>query len=184
MANYNKKISNTGCRIGEARFSYCHVFSKGTKPDGSEGSYSVSILIPKSDTQAVQMLQECIRAAQEEGKGKWGGKVPANCKIPLRDGDAEREEDENYKGCYFINAKSNKKPGVKILKDGEMCDALDEEDFYSGCYGAVTLNFFAYNSNGNKGIGAGLNHLIKTKDGDKFSGGTSAESDFGDMTFL
>ena len=120
--------------------------------------------------------------AKEAGKSsKWGGKIPANVKSCLRDGDIDREDDEAFAGCYFLNASSRNKPGVKVLEDGVVSDALDEEDFYSGCYGAVTLDFFPYESSGNKGVGAGLNNVIKTRDGDRLSGGRSADEDFADL---
>ena len=58
---------------------------------------------------------------------------------------------------------------------------MDSDDFYSGCYGAVTINFFPYENSGNKGVAAGLNNLIKTRDGERLSGGRTADEDFGDM---
>ena len=149
MANYNKKISDTLIRIGEVRFSYVHVFAPRADDDGKPGKYGVCIVWPKSDTQTTELVKSAINAAKELAKEK-GIKLPANCKTPLRDGDIDREEDENF----------------------------------SGCYGAATVNFFPYDSSGNKGIGAGLNNLIKTRDGEKLSGGTSAESDFGDLGSL
>ena len=60
-------------------------------------------------------------------------------------------------------------------------EAMGEDELYSGCYGAVTVNLFPYSSNGNVGVGVGLNNIIKTEDGEKLSGGRSADADFGDM---
>ena len=34
---------------------------------------------------------------------------------------------------------------------------------------------------GNKGVGAGLNNVIKTEDGARLSGGRSADEDFSDL---
>lgn len=183
MANYNKKISDTLIRIGEVRFSYVHVFSPRTGDDGKPGKYGVCLVWPKEDTQTTELVKSAIAAAKELAKTK-GVKLPSTAKIPLRDGDIDREEDENFSGCWFINANCAKKPGVRVLDNGMIVEALDEDDFYSGCYGAATVNFFPYDSSGNKGIGAGLNNLIKTRDGEKLSGGTSAESDFGDLGSL
>lgn len=183
MANYNKKISDTTVRLGEVRFCYAHVFEPRKDDDGNEGKYSVCILIPKTDKQAIQMVEDAVNAAKEKGKsGKWGGKIPGRLTTPLRDGD-EEEKGEEYEGMMFFNASSSvkSKPGVRVLDGGMIVEALDSEDFYSGCWGAVTVNFFPYDSNGNKGVGAGLNNLIKTRDDEKLAGGASAESDFGDM---
>ena len=173
--NYNKKLSETQVRIGEVRFSYANVFEPRVDQNGNE-KYSCSILIPKDNTAAVKMVEEAINAAKQNGKtSKWGGKIPANCKSPLRDGDIDREDDENYAGCWFINAsaRAQNKPAVKVLDGGILADALDNEDFYSGCYGVAVLNFFPYDASGNKGVGAGLNIVMKTRDGEKFGGGVN-----------
>ena len=182
MAKFNKKIKDTSVRLGEVRFSYTAVFQPKKNDDGTPPKYGVCIIIPKEDTETVNLVKEAIDAAKQRGKlEKWGGKIPANVKSCLRDGDIDREDDEAFAGCYFLNASSRNKPGVKVLEDGVVSDALDEEDFYSGCYGAVTLDFFPYESSGNKGVGAGLNNVIKTRDGDRLSGGRSAEEDFADL---
>lgn len=182
MAKFNKKIKDTSVRLGEVRFSYTAVFQPKKNDDGTPSKYGVCIIIPKEDTETVNLVKEAIDAAKQRGKlEKWGGKTPANVKSCLRDGDIDREDDEAFAGCYFLNASSRNKPGVKVLEDGVVSDALDEEDFYSGCYGAVTLDFFPYESSGNKGVGAGLNNVIKTRDGDRLSGGRSADEDFADL---
>lgn len=182
MAKFNKKNKDTSVRIGEVRFSYTAVFQPKKNDDGTPSKYGVCIIIPKEDTETVNLVKEAIDAAKQRGKmEKWGGKIPANVKSCLRDGDIDREDDEAFAGCYFLNASSRNKPGVKVLEDGVVSDALDEEDFYSGCYGAVTLDFFPYESSGNKGVGAGLNNVIKTRDGDRLSGGRSADEDFADL---
>lgn len=182
MAKFNKKIKDTSVRLGEVRFSYTAVFQPKKNDDGTPSKYGVCIIIPKEDTETVNLVKEAIDAAKQRGKlEKWGGKIPANVKSCLRDGDIDREDDEAFAGCYFLNASSRNKPGVKVLEGGVVSDALDEEDFYSGCYGAVTLDFFPYESSGNKGVGAGLNNVIKTRDGDRLSGGRSADEDFADL---
>lgn len=182
MAKFNKKIKDTSVRLGEVRFSYTAVFQPKKNDDGTPSKYGVCIIIPKEDTETVNLVKEAIDAAKQRGKlEKWGGKIPANVKSCLRDGDIDREDDEAFAGCYFLNASRRNKPGVKVLEDGVVSDALDDEDFYSGCYGAVTLDFFPYESSGNKGVGAGLNNVIKTRDGDRLSGGRSADEDFADL---
>ena len=78
----------------------------------------------------------------------------------------------------FLNAKSSRKPGVV---DADLNAILDKEEFYSGCYGRASLNFYAYDYQGTKGIGVGLNNLQKLEDGERLGGDFStAEEDFGD----
>lgn len=182
MANYNKKMTATAIRLGEVRFSYAHVFERRPDENGGEGKYSVCVLIPKTDKTALDLVNAATEAAKQDGKAKkWGGKIPANCKTPLRDGDIEHEDDETFRGMMFFNATSNSKPGIRVLEAGAVSEAIDESDFYSGCWGAVTVNFFPYEASGNKGVAVGLNNVIKTREGDKLAGGSSAESDFADL---
>jgi len=180
--NYNKRLSETSARIGEVRFSYAHVFEKySSDGDTEKAKYSACLLIPKSDTETVNLVRECIAAAEEKGKSsKWGGKIPAKRNNPLRDGD-EEEKGPEYEGMYFMNASSRNPVGIRVLDGGKVVEALDEGDFYSGCWGAAAINFFPYDSNGNKGVGVGLNNVIKTSDDERLAGGSSADSDFGDM---
>lgn len=185
MSNFNRKISDTNVRIGEVRFSYANVFEPKAPMSGGDPKYSLCVVIPKSNKQAVKLVQEAIEAAKQVGKSsKWGGKIPANCKSPLRDGDVEREDDAAFQDCYFINTSTKNKPGVMVLDSGYRSEAMGVEDFYSGCYGAVTINFFAYDSAGNRGVGAGLNNVIKTRDGQRLAGGRSADEDFSDLDDL
>ena len=55
---------------------------------------------------------------------------------------------------------------------------IDSDTFYSGCYGHVHVNLFPYNTAGNRGIGVGLNNLMKSADGDRLDGRKSAEDAF------
>lgn len=164
---------------GKVRFSYAHVFEAHSINEGDDKKYSVSLIIPKKDKATVAKIQAAIKEALEEGKAKkFNGKMPANPKSPLRDGDEEKPDDENYKGAYFINANSNRKPGVV---DADRNEILDKDEFYSGCYGRASLNFYPFNFNGTKGVAAGLQNLQKLEDGLKLGGGASTpDEDFGD----
>jgi hypothetical protein len=143
--------------------------------DGKE-KYSVSIIIDKDDKKTKKKIDRAIQAAIDAGESILKGKK--NIKKPLRDGDEDREGDGAYEGAYFLNANSDNQPGI-LDKNKE--EILDQKEFYSGCYGFVSINFFAYNRKGNAGIGVGLNHLMKTKDGDPLNGRGSAEDDFADI---
>jgi len=144
--------------------------------NGSPEKYSVSVLIPKDDTEIINAINAAIDAAIEEGIAKFGGKKPnkAGIKLPIRDGDVERD-DEAYKGHYFINANSKTAPQIV---DKSVKPIMDRSEVYSGCYGRVSLNFYAFNSNGNKGVACGLGNIQKIKDGEPLGGKTSAADDF------
>lgn len=168
------KRTGTKVTTGKVRLSYAHLFEPHAI-DGNEPKYSVSVIIPKSDKETLQAIKEAVAEAKEQGKAKFGGKIPANLKTPLRDGDVEREDDEAYAGCYFLNANSKNKPGVV---DINVQPVLDATEVYSGCYARLTINFYAYSASGNKGIAAGLGNVQKLEDGEPLGGFTRAEDDF------
>lgn len=159
---------------GKVRFSYAHVFQPQASQDGGTPKYSVSLIIPKSDTDTINKINKAIEQAKADNAAVWGGTVPKGLKGGLRDGDAEKD-DPAYANSYFINANSTQKPGVV---DADLNPIMDMTEFYSGCYGRASISFFAYNSNGSKGIGCGLNNVQKLEDGDKLGGASSAADDF------
>ena len=165
----------------KTRWSYANVWEPKSI-NGGAPKYSVSLIIPKSDTKTVTAVKNAIQAAYDEGQSKLKGNsksVPAlsSIKNPLRDGDAERPDDETYKDSYFINANSATAPGIV---DAARQPILERSEVYSGVYGRASINFYAFNSNGNKGIACGLNNLQKISDGEPLGGKTRAEDDFAD----
>lgn len=160
--------------IVPCRFSYLHCWEPDSV-NGGDPKYSVSAIIPKSDTKTVNAIKAAIEQAKNDSVSKWGGKVPANLKLPLRDGDIDRPDDEAYAGCYFFNANSRQAPQVV---DSKVQPILDQSEVYSGCYGKISVTFYGYNSNGNRGIAAGLGNIQKLKDGESLGGRTSAADDF------
>ena len=170
------KAKRTGTKVttGKVRLSYAHLFEPHAI-EGNEPKYSVSVIISKDDKETLKAIKEAVNEAKEIGKVKFGGKIPANLKTPLRDGDEERPDDEAYANSYFLNANSKNKPGIV---DINVHPILDATEVYSGCYGRLTLNFYAYSASGNKGIAAGLGNVQKLEDGEPLGGFTRAEDDF------
>lgn len=174
VANPTKVIT------GKVRFSYVNIFRSRAFQPGQDEKYSICLLIPKRDKETVKKIRAAIDAAIKQGVSeKWNGKKPANLKLPLRDGDDEQaEEAEEYEGMYFLNANSNEKPGIIDQYKNEI---LDPSEVYSGCWGRASINFFPFNSNGNKGVAVGLNNIQKLGDDDHLGGArASAEEDFDD----
>ena len=158
------------------RWSYANVW-EAKSINGGAPKYSVSLIIPKSDTKTIEKIKAAIQAAYEEGESKLKGNgktVPALSvlKTPLRDGDLEA-----YANSYFVNANSGTAPGIV---DADRQPIIDHSEVYSGVYGRASINFYAFNSNGNKGIACGLNNLQKMRDGEPLGGKTRAEDDFAD----
>ena len=164
------------------RWSYANVW-EAKSINGGTPKFSVSLIIPKSDTKTVEKIKAAIQAAYQEGEAKLKGSgktVPplTSIKTPLRDGDSDRPDDPAYENSYFINANSTVAPGIV---DIDRQPILERSEVYSGVYGRASINFYAFNSNGNRGIACGLNNLQKVRDGEPLGGRTRAEDDFADL---
>ena len=163
--------------------SYLNVNEPKVPLGGGTPKYSVSLIIPKSDKVTYEKIKAAIQAAYDEGQSKRKGSskfVPDldGLKTPLRDGDKDRKGDEAYANSWFVNSNSTTKPGVV---DADLNPILDSSELYSGIIGRASINFYAFNSNGNKGIACGLNNIQKLADGTPLGGHSRAEDDFADL---
>ena len=184
MTNTVNKNSVNPTKIvtGVCRLSYANIW-QAKSINGGAPKFSTSILIPKSDTKTIAKVKAAIQAAYEEGEGKLKGNSKsapslASLKTPLRDGDTERPDDAAYAGHWFLNANSNTAPGVVDASREPICDT---SEIYSGVYARVSLAFYAFNSNGNRGIACGLQNIQKVRDGESLGGKAKAEDDFDDF---
>ena len=152
---------------GEVRLSYAHVWEPNSI-QGGKPKYSVSLIIPKADTTTITAIEKAIDAAIDAGTAKFGGKRSnkAALKLPLRDGDTERD-DEAYANSFFVNANSLTPPQVV---DENVSPILDRSEVYSGCYARVSLSFYAFNTNGNMGVACRLGNIQKIHDGTPWRG--------------
>lgn len=170
--------NSTKVVTGKVRFCYVNVFEPTAMNEGDTPKYNICVLIPKSDTATIDKIKKAIKAAKEAGKVKLAdknGRIPANLKLPLRDGDEERPDDPAFEDHYFINANSMRQPSIV---DRSLNPIMSRDEFYSGCYGRASISFYAFNVS-SKGIAAGLNNLQKLEDGEMLAGGSTAEEDFG-----
>lgn len=182
MSNNTNKVNTNPMKVitgPDTRWSYANVW-EAKSINGGTPKFSVSLIIPKSDTRTIAKIKAAIEAAYREGEAKLKGNgkiVPplSAIKTPLRDGDTERPDDPAYANSYFINANSSTAPGIV---DADRQPILDRSEVYSGVYGRASINFYAFNSNGNRGIACGLNNLQKIRDGEPLGGKSRAEDDF------
>lgn len=161
---------------GKVRFSFVEVWEPKAMNEGEEKKYSIQLIIPKSDTKTIDAINKAIEAAKEQGRGsKFNGKVPGNLYTPLRDGDLERPDSELYEDSYFINARSNKQPGIV---DKDVNPILDRDEVYSGCFGRASISFYPYSAK-SRGIACWLNNIQKLEDGPNLGGASTPDEDFG-----
>jgi hypothetical protein len=177
-------MSRNGTQVvtNPVRLSFLNVFKPRTMGDGAEPKYTACLLIPKTDKETLKDIKDACEAARLASGAMFGGKVPERLKLPLHDGDGEMPNGGSYgdecKGMWVLNASSKQQPGIV---DRRCNDILDQSELYSGCWGRVALNFFAYSTGGNKGIGAGLNHIQKIRDDEPMGGRTRAKDVFSVM---
>ena len=170
----NKSTSPTKV-IVPCRISFANIW-EAKSINGGEEKYSVSCLIPKDDKTTLMKLHKAIEAAKEAAKSKkWGGRIPPNLKLPLRDGDIDRPDDENYADHMFFNAASKDAPQIV---DRKVQPILDPMECGSGDYCNVSVNFYGFAASGNRGVAAGLGNIQKVWDGERLSGKAPATSDF------
>lgn len=168
-------VTNSKVVFGPCRLSYTHVFAK-YNPGGNaeDGKYMTNILIPKDEKETVAAIKKAIETAKSNGiVSKWGGKEPKKLDLPLRDGD--EKDDDVYEDHYYLNAKSNTRPGII---DKRKQPIVDEEEIYSGVWAYISVEFYAYDTNGNRGIACGLSNIMKFKDDEHLGGRVSADRDF------
>jgi len=178
MSTTVKTANPTKVVTGKVRLSYAHLLEPSAIEEGQDKKYSVSLIISKDDKATLAAIEKAVNAAKEYGKGKWGGKIPAKLKLPLRDGDEERPDDEAYANSFFLNCSSKQRPQIV---DKALQPIIDAEQVYSGMHARVSLNFYPFDTNGNRGVAVGLGNVQKVADGEKLGGGSSAEEDFGDL---
>ncbi len=165
-------LSTTLITGHRTRLSYAQLFEPKAFEDGKP-MYSVSLIIPKGDRRTINRIDDAVRAAYKAGTNKLRGNsdyTPSldEINLPLNDGDNQRPNDPAYDNCYYINAK-NQNPPKLFDEDGK--EVTDRRVIYSGCYARCKIQFYCYNKEGNKGIGAIILGLRKTADGTPLGGG-------------
>lgn len=180
MANVNPRHVVTG----RARLSYAVLSIPKPGKNGGEPKYSVTVLVPKIDFATKQRIDAAISAAIAEGAAKlWGGLRPPILGIPVYDGDGARPSDglpfgKECKGHWVFTASSKNAPGIVDLQGSPI---IRPSEIYSGIYAHVGVTFFAYN-NEKKGVGCGLENVIKIEDGEPLGGGTPVSEDLAAIT--
>lgn len=170
-------ITNRPTKVitGKVRFSYVNIFYPRTSEFSRDARFSLNIIIDKGDKETLNKIYSAIEAAKEEGRRLWGGRIPKNLTLPLKDGDLHKEQREEYKNKYYINTSSKQRPGVV---DRNLNSIADSSVVYSGCYGRVSIIFFPYNQNCTKGIGCGLLNVQMLEQGEQLGVHSRPEEDF------
>lgn len=175
MSDNNNNPMRTTKIIIPCRISFAYIWEPKSI-NGSDEKYSVSCIISKTETETLSMIVEAINAAKENGiNRRWGGQIPNNLKLPLRDGDIERPDDEAYENAMFLNASSKDAPQIV---DRKVKPIINPMECRSGDFCNVSVTFYPYRYNDAYGIAAALGNIQKTKDGARLAGRTSAASEF------
>lgn len=178
-------MNSTSFTTGEVRMSFVHLTKPYTNNPGQQApKYSVTCLLPKTDTATKQAIDAAISAATQLGiNSKWNGSAPAVVNTPIHDGDGVRPNGEPFgpecKGCWVFTA-STQEDHKPELVDTNLQAIIQPSEIYSGMYGRVNVNVFPYFNSGRKGLGFGLGPVQKTRDGEALGGtAVSARDAFG-----
>ena len=166
---------------GKVRFSFCYLFEPQEALGGGDPKYSITLLIPKSDTQTVGKIKAARAEARDLDCTRNGANaLPPKPNHTLRDGDGEKDNGDPFgpecAGCYVIKVKSKQKP---VVVDNQGNPITDPAEVYGGCYGRASINFYGYNTAGQKGVSASLLAVQKLCDGEPF-GTVGSADDFND----
>lgn len=181
----SEKKGPTAMHLGPASLNYCHLLEPyaGEGVDQKDAKYSVQIRFPKTDKNTLDIIKAIVKEiyGSQSAQKKWGAAKPDPKKLLaelIHDGDEKAAEtgDESYKGCYYLNAKSSGAPGILNAQGGAKITNPDEA--HSGMIGVVSVNFYAFAVSGKKGIGCGLQNVLKIDDGEAIASRQSPESDF------
>lgn len=168
--------------LQNVRCSYVYIQKPRKKDNGEAGNYGLQLLIPKSDKAMVAKIRKAVDEALVDKFGADAVNKKGRYKLPLRDGDEERDGEE-YKGHYFINANNSKKPGI-VNKNNEPADQDDLEEYcYSGAYFHCSVNIYGFppKDGGKPGVAVGLNNVMLRKKGERLDGSVSADKDFAEF---
>lgn len=169
----------------DVRFSYVQVWEPRLAKGSTKLKYSASLLWAKTDKATTEIVKAAFVAGVEMGKEKKFKNKNARIDIKkvIHDGDAERGGNIEYKGMWFLSAKSDNPPGVGKFQHGKLVAIIDKTEFYSGCFGKANVSLYPFNNEqSGDGIAVGLNHVAKTKEGEKLGGGPgSLEDAFGEV---
>ena len=170
----------------EVRLSYIHIDEPYAQDANTEPKYQAAILLPKSEQACYADIMAAIQAAYQQGvQNKWKGAQPQlnDRTTPIHDGDATRASGEPYgeecRGCWVLSAKSKNKPEVVHISN--IHSLLPMGSVKSGDYARVMLNFYAYDSNGNRGVACSLGNIMITREGEPLGNRSSASSDFAEF---
>jgi hypothetical protein len=123
----------------------------------------------------VEGIKVLKQAIIDCAKSRWGDNAVALIKAgrirnPLRDGDVEREGNEDFAGHFFCNGRAGRKPR---LVDESTREITNPEDFTSGDYARVFCALFPYQKAGNTGVGIGINGVQRWGRGKPIQGGAN-----------
>lgn len=166
--------NETTAVVQNVRLSYVNVFKPYSNSPEQAQKYSATILLPKSDLASKQSLVAAIQAATQKGlTEKWNGVMPPVVANPIHDGDGVKQDGTPFgdecKGCWVFTASSNADRQPQIV-DRNVQPILNQSEIYSGVYANVAINVFPYIHTGKKGVGFGLTHIQKVRDGDVLGG--------------
>lgn len=171
--------------LTNVRLSYTHLDKPYAGPSAAQKpKYCTTILVPKSAPQNKQKIDAAIAAATQKALEKYGRGFPMPPKVSVHDGDGTRPSNnqpfgDECKGMWVFTASSKQQPDIRDEYGQKL---LDMSQLYSGVWAHVGVTFFGYNAPQNKGIGVGIETVMKARDDEPLgSCRANADDDFANI---
>lgn len=173
-----------------AILSYPHLAApQKAAEDGKPAKFSATLIFTKevlADPKERALFEAMQNAALAAIEAKWPGKAQfLLASEGFKKGFRRDAEAKGFPaGSIFINARSNRQPGIVYAHagpDGKPARMPNEkilDEMYPGAIVRASLAAFAYDNNGNRGVSFGLNNLQKIRDGERLDGHVAAENEF------
>lgn len=188
MSEYNIDVKKKKCVTPECRGSYVNLLEPRPLPQSDDLAWGMQCIFPKSPTVEAFVkdlkqiyAQVILDKFGKEKSGEIAKILIAKNAFPVRDGDNSADAGslanaEQLKGCYFINTNNRFRQPHIIGPVGKAVnpDDLTPDDIYSGAWYRVMLEFWYYDTAGNKGISTSIAAVMKTKDDENLGAGTSS----------
>ena len=170
-------LATGNIRSPKGRLSYTFLLETNPKAKTKDGKlkYTTSLLLPP-DCDLTLLKNAAIECAKEEFGEKLIDKktgLPLALKTPFLKG--EEKVGPDFKGWTLLRLSAMTRPGIV---DARGVSVTEPQDVYSGRWAFISMNPFAYDVDGNKGVSFGMANVQVLDHDDPLAGRPRPESEF------
>lgn len=148
-----------------ATLSFPHLFAARAAPGSTTKKFSCTLIFNAADMNTPAM-QALLAAIQQAAVDKFGANIPANMKHPFTRGEVKYPGDAFYAGKVLLNANANEEYPPQVVGENRQ-PIMDRAAIYPGCQVVAGVRFYGYDTAGNRGVGCGLQAVMKVGEGER-----------------